>query len=88
MTKKDFGKKLIEALTIDELSQLLDALLSSMNKEAIKQVLSSLNNENIEEITSQLLFSDKSAKVVVSDNKFLQEWHEDYGNPGIIASLN
>ncbi len=26
MTKKDFGKKLIEALTIDELIQLLDAL--------------------------------------------------------------
>ena len=76
MTKKVFGKKLIEALTIDELSQLLDALLSSMNKEDIKQVLSDLNNENIEQITSQLLFSDKSAKVVVSDNKFLQEWHE------------
>jgi len=74
MTKKDFGKKLIEALTIDELSQLLDVLLSSMNKEDIKQVLSDLNNENIEEITSQLIFSDKSAKVVVSDNKFLQEW--------------
>ncbi len=75
MTKKNFGKQLIEALTIDEVIQLLDGLLSSMNKEDIKQVLSTLNNENIEEITSQLIFSDKLTKVV-SDNKFFQEWGE------------
>lgn len=75
MTKKVFGKQLIEALTIDEVIQLLDGLLSSMDKKHIKQILSNLNNENIENITSQLLFSDKLTKVV-SDNKFFQEWRE------------
>ena len=75
MTKKSFGKKLIEALTIDEMIQLLDDLLSSMDKTHIKQVLSNLNNENIKEIASQLLLSDKMTKVV-SDNKFIQEWQE------------
>ncbi|SLM29681.1 hypothetical protein MTBBW1_1940008 [Desulfamplus magnetovallimortis] len=75
MTKKTFGKQLIEALTIDEMARLLDGLLSSMDKKHIKQVLSDLNNENIEEIASQLLFSDKTTKVV-SDNKFIQEWDE------------
>ena len=74
MTKKDFGSKLIEALTIEEVIQLLDALLSSMKKEDIKKVLSDLNNENIEEITSELIFSDKLTKGVASDNKVLQEW--------------
>ncbi|SMD08280.1 hypothetical protein SAMN02746065_13022 [Desulfocicer vacuolatum DSM 3385] len=75
MTQKTFGKKLIEALTIDELIQLLDGLLSSMDKAHIRQMLSNLNNENIKEITSQLLLSDKVTKVV-SDNKFLQKWQE------------
>jgi hypothetical protein len=75
MKKTVFGKKLIEALTIDEVVQLLDGLLSSMDKLHIKQVLSNLNNENIEEIISQLIFSEELTNVV-SDNKFIQEWRE------------
>ncbi len=75
MIKKIFGQQLIEALTIDEVIQFLDGLLSSMDKNDIKQVLSNLNNENIEKITSQILFSDTLNKVV-SDNKFFQEWRD------------
>ncbi len=69
--KKVLGKKLVEALTIDELIQFLDALLTSIDKEQIEEVLSNLNGD-IEKTISQLLYSENSSKV--SDNKFLQEW--------------
>ena len=74
MKTDPLGKRLLKALTKDQLARLLSAIFHLLSEQKIRDLLR-IVDPDIKSTLSQLLTKKKPEKII-SDQKFIEEWHK------------